>query len=219
MLKDAAIAWVRGNCTDQRLRSDLSRKLKDALQRRYDCWFAVGQTLTKERAPYMIHCFAGELFIFQLSPAQAAGLLLAPNASCASRDPRESTREPRPRDLPVSITKLELDTPALRPGERIEGSIEYEVEGVAVTPYCLRLDCLSGLSGDEIAWNLPSQQLDHSGKIHFSFDPLWGSVPWPFAPLHQAPVTMFVQMFSWHEEVRNRHALSNTCGTLIDAAA
>jgi hypothetical protein len=58
--------------------------LKDVLQRRVDSWFAVGQALTRERVPYMIHCFAGELFIFQLTKAQAAGLMLAPNATASA---------------------------------------------------------------------------------------------------------------------------------------
>ncbi|HXE53032.1 MAG TPA: hypothetical protein VN541_08460 [Tepidisphaeraceae bacterium] len=198
----------------------MSGKLKDALQRRIDCWFAVGQALTKERAPYMIHCFAGELFIFQLSPAQAAGLMLAPNALCDSRDPRGSSRDSRPLDTPVSLMRFELDRPTLRPRERIDGAVEYEIEGHAAINYCLRLDYLLGLAGDEVIWATPPQPLEPSGKIRFSFDPPRESV-WPFVQLHRGPIAVFLQMYSRSrlEEVTARHPISNTCGTLIDVGA
>lgn len=108
MLKDAAINWVRANCRDPKLGADFSRKLNNVLQRRVACWFAIGQSLTGERQPYMIHCFADELFIFQLSNAQAKGLMLAPDAMCSSFDPRPAAARQKVLPRIVSISRFDL---------------------------------------------------------------------------------------------------------------
>ena len=217
MLRDAAINWVRANCIDPKLQSDFSLKLKDVLQRRVDCWFAVGQALTRERVPYMIHCFAGELFIFQLNPAQAAGLMLSPNALAESSDPHPEAASRSAIQPLLSLSKLELDNAILTPNDRINGSFVYEIEGEPPAAYCLRMDCSLGLSGDETTWNNGEQILGKSGQMRFSFDPLKESV-WPFVLLHRGPLAVFMRAYSLPSsgDPALRRCISNTCGTLID---
>jgi hypothetical protein len=217
MLKDAAIHWVRANCTDPKLRADFSRKLKDVLQRRLNCWFAVGSALTRTGAPYMIHCFAGELFIFQLSSEQAVGLKLAPNALAESSDLCPAGFSRRSEHLAVSLSKFELDAPVLTATDPICGVVEYEVEGEPPTAYCLRMDGLLGLCGDDVAWTMPRQTLSRSGQIRFSFSSLGESV-WPMVLLQRAPVAVFLRLYAdpVPGDVNQRRAISNTCGALLD---
>ena len=217
MLKDAAINWVRSNCTDPKLQVDLSRKLKDVLQRKVDCWFAVGQALTRERVPYMIHCFAGQLFIFQLSNAQAAGLMLAPDAMAACTDPRPAAASVRATPQLMSLSKFELDKPSLTPNDRITGSVDYEIEGEIPAVYCLRLDCSLGLSGDETSWTSPEQVLSRAGQFRFSFDALRESA-WPFVLHHRGPLALFLRVYSHatSDDIALRRPISDTCGTLVD---
>lgn len=215
MLKDAAINWVRANCTDLKLRADLSRKLKDVLQRRVECWFAVGGALTRERVPYMIHCFASELFIFQLSEAQAASLMVAPDALMCNTDPNPTPVVERVLPLAISLSNFELDKPTLTANGPVTGSIAYEIEGETTTSYCLRLDCLMWLRGDQTSWNIPEQILHRSGRIRFSFELTMG-LPWPFLPQWPAVVFLRVCTLPSSGEVALRRAISNTCGSLIE---
>src|SRR5258706_14716344 len=122
MLVDVAIGWVRANCLDPKLRSDLSQKLKDAMQRRVDCWFAVGPVLTRERTAYMIHCFAGELFIFQLTAEQAAAVLPAPHALASSVDQRPPGLNQRANPALLSVSDLQVDRAVLTPLDVVSGS-------------------------------------------------------------------------------------------------
>jgi hypothetical protein len=215
MLKDAAINWVRANCRDPKLRADFTRKLSDVLQRRVACWFAIGQALTRERQPYMIHCFADELFIFQLSLAQAKGLMLAPDAMCSSFDPRPTA--PRQKVLPrmLSISQFELDKPALTEADRITGSVAYELESELPPSLCLRLDCSLGLSGDETSWVPLDLTAGPPGRAYFSFAPLRESV-WPLALMHRGPLAVFLRVCIDSNAMVQRYPISNTCGTLID---
>lgn len=217
MLKNAAINWVRANCSDPKLRADFSRKITDVLQRRVDCWFAVGQALTRGRVPYMIHCFAGELFIFQISKAQAAGLMLAPDAMASSSDPHPAPPRQNPVQRVMSISNFQLDKAVLTAADRITGSFTYEIEAETPTAYCLRLDCSLGLSGDETGWAFPDQPLSASGQIHFSFDPLRESV-WPLALIHRGPLAVFLRVCALPDtgDVSVRNPIRNTGGTLVD---
>jgi len=215
MLKDAAINWVRANCSDPKLRADFSRKLSDVLQRRVACWFAIGQALTREREPYMIHCFADELFIFQLSNAQSKGLMLAPDAMCSSFDPRPAA--PRQKALPrvVSISRFQLEKPVLTAADRIAGAVSYELEGEVPPALCLRLDCSLGLSGDETSWLPIELTAGPPGRDSFSFAPLRESL-WPLALMHRGPLAVFLRVCIDSDTVVQRSPISNTCGTLLD---
>jgi len=215
MLKDAAMNWINANCKDPKLRSDFSRQLKSVLQRRVDCWFALGSGLTRQRVPYMIHCFAGELFIFQLSAAQAAGLMLAPDALCSSSDSQPG--ESRPTAPPISLANFELDRPILTETERITGSCSYEIEGEIPASYCLRLDCLLGLAAGDTIWSDPGQILGRSGHLRFSFDAI-RETAWPIALFHRGPAAVFLRVctFPIAGDAASRHPISNACGTLVD---
>lgn len=216
MLIDAAVRWMEANCRDVQLRADLKRKLKDAMQRQSDCWFGIGPVLTKERAPYLIHCYAGELFIFQLTDRQAAAILPAANALASSVDQRPPGSNRRADETLVSLAGLELDRPFLTSGEPITGSVQYEVQGELPTEYCLRLDYQLGLA-DAVSWNRPEQILAGTGRIRFAFNRLADSI-WPSVRNHRGPIALFLRVCTWPstDQLSRRRAISNTCGALVD---
>lgn len=215
MLKDAAKNWVQTNCFDPKLRHDLSRQLADVLQRRVDCWFGVGEALTRSKAPFMIHCYAGELFFFQLTKAQAAGLRMAPNAMMGHSVPFPPT-SCRANPVIVSISKLELDKPIVAANDAISGTFEYEIDGEPPTSWCARLNCLMGLGEDETSWCSPIHALGRSGQIRFSFES--GRQVWPLGLMHGGPLPVFLRVYSdpCPGDESQRQPISNTCGALLD---
>lgn len=76
ILQELATAWMRANCPNADVQRDVLRQLDDAIGRSVGCSFVIGRNLTKSGAPYLVHCFCGELFAFQLTAQQAAGLNL-----------------------------------------------------------------------------------------------------------------------------------------------
>lgn len=218
MLIDAAMGWVKGNCPDPKLRADLKRKMKDAMQRRVDCWFGIGPVLTRERLPYLIHCYAGELFIFQLMPEQAAAILPRPNALGSSLDQRAPGSNRRAEQMLVSLSDLEVDRPVLTPHDPVTGSVQYEVLGELPAEYCLRLDYQLGLP-DAVSWFCPEQILSGSGRIRFIFNRLADSV-WPSVRCYQGPAALFLRVFTRpaKDETAERRPISNTCGALVQVS-
>ncbi len=71
-MQTAAAAWVNANCAIPTVRSDLLHVLSEASLAGVDCWVLIGGGLISSGAATLLHCFAGELFAFQLTDAQAA---------------------------------------------------------------------------------------------------------------------------------------------------
>jgi hypothetical protein len=218
MLIDAAMGWVKGNCPDPKLRADLRRKMKDALQRRIDCWFGIGPVLTRERVPYLIHCYAGELFIFQMTPEQSAAFLPRPNALGSSLDQQTPGSNRRAEQILISLSDMEVDRPVMTPNDPVTGTVQYEVVGELPAAYCLRLDYQLGLPSDT-SWFCPEQILSGSGRIRFIFNRLADS-KWPFVQTHQGPAALFLRVFTHPapDETATRRPISNTCGTLVQVS-
>jgi hypothetical protein len=70
-MQGPAATWVKANCTNPKLVKDLQRFLFDANAAGVNCWFLVGSGLIRSGAASLVHCFAKELFAFQLTDAQA----------------------------------------------------------------------------------------------------------------------------------------------------
>lgn len=219
MLRDAAMYWVRKNCKDPRLQSDFADKLDSCLRGRMDCWFAVGGALTRHRVPYVLHCFAGELFAFQINDQQAAALLLKPNALITSTDPRPAPPNNRVAMPMISILRLKLDRETVAWNQPISGSCEYEVTGESPSSYCLRMDFSLFIAGDEIRWHFPDQILLPRGQMRFCFSELGERLmPDPNPGLKQVPLALFLRacVNPPSGEAESRDPISNTCGVLVD---
>ncbi len=71
-MQGAAATWVRSNCTNPKMVREVLRFLFDANAADVNCRLLIGGGLIRSGAAMLVHCFGGELFVFQLTDAQAA---------------------------------------------------------------------------------------------------------------------------------------------------
>jgi hypothetical protein len=145
MLRDTAINWVRENCCSDKFVAGFIRTLDESLATGVNCSFVVGANLMVGGAPYLIHWFARELFMFQLSLGQAAKLGTAhPNAMRFSKGTAPIDDGLRPADS-FSLDRLELVQPVLRDRTHAIGiRCAYHLVGNPPPKYGVRMDYSSG---------------------------------------------------------------------------
>ena len=211
----AAITWVKANCTHAKAVKDLSRFLFDANAAGVNCWFLAGGSLVRSGHATLVHCFAGELFAFPLTDAQAALRGVNRSGLCTGRDPYSLTLLRRPESVAISLDRLELLNAAITQTTPIVGRVHYEVLANGGAPWCVRMDYQLG-SQHQHAWDYPQRPLWGKGMLDISFLPL---APEPsVATNFKGPLALFVRLcaMSPPEQADSRPAISNAVGTLVE---
>lgn len=214
MQKDAAIQWVRANCPTRQVSWDVKAALEDADAAGANCWFVIGSRMTKGRVPYFIHCFAGEVFIFQLTEAQAKATGVHPMGMGKHRETRPDPIPAAPPPV-ISLERFELRDTALTQTMPIVGRLHYEVLADGGGPWCVRLDYdLPG--GRRVAWDMPERTLWGKGTIDVQFLPI---APTPdIATKYRGPLVLFARLFEMSppELTHTRRPISTVCAALVD---
>ncbi len=121
--RDLAQTWVHANCRSADVRRDFLKHLEDALRLGVGCSFIVGCGLTKSMMSYMVYCYCGEFFAFQLTLAQAEQLNANGRTMVGNPGLRPQNHDPRPEPL-VQLRKVEVDHAERMDGvSSIDGSI------------------------------------------------------------------------------------------------
>ena len=141
ILHEMATAWAQANCVSVDVQNDLLRQLDRAVQRNVSCSFTIGDSLTKSRKPYLISCFSGEFFVFELTRSQVARLGMKDNELDCSPSARRETHgmfaEPH-----VWLQEVNVDRAAALNGEvPITGSLSYRAEQSILQPLEIRVVC------------------------------------------------------------------------------
>ena len=174
MLRDAAIGWIRSNCTNQRLRADFSRNLDEAISLGVNCSFTIGEGLTREHAPYLLHWFAGELFVIQLTARQAARLGIGPHGVHHACD-HESVPDGPPTAPALSLEALNLEPALLRDLRRpIVATCRYRVTGPVPAAIAFRMDFSRGANQGRrtfCTFAYPAVPPTTPGTITLEFEP------------------------------------------------
>jgi hypothetical protein len=127
MMRDAAIAWLRGNCNEPETQAHVIGWLDVAVSIRRNCAFAIGSSLTAKHCPYLLNWFNGELFIFELERRQAAALGLG-DADLKRLIDSVEVRQGPPFPPLMSLEGVELQTPVIsRPNQPIVCSCDYRL--------------------------------------------------------------------------------------------
>jgi hypothetical protein len=126
-MRGAAATWVRSNCINAKMVKDLLRFLFDASAAGANCWFLIGGGLLRSGSATLVHCFVGELFVFQLTDRQAALQGADSRTMCSGlgRSPFQQMRAPA--NVAISLDRLELLNTALNQTTPIFGRVDYEV--------------------------------------------------------------------------------------------
>lgn len=178
-----------------------------------NCWFAVGSALTRSHLPFLLHCFGGELFVFQLTKAQAVAMEVEPSDMASNSGLTPDSIGPATAPA-ISLERFEAKDTAITQAMPILGQLHYEVLTCNDIPYCVRLDYR--LTGDRhIRWDHPLRPLGGKGVIDVKFPPI-GPGP-AFATKYRGPLVLFTRLFEMSpDQTDARKPISTTCATLVD---
>jgi hypothetical protein len=142
------------------------------LQRSVGCSFIIGQKLTKSAKPYLVYCFCGEFFAFQLTPRQAAQLEVQDGMLVSARGLRLQNHEPHPEPL-VQLKNAEINNAEkLDSSSIIEGSLSFNSGQLWVMPMAIQVVCQPAGKNNMTLFH----HLDHLPKgensLRFTLPPL-----------------------------------------------
>lgn len=141
IIRDLAAAWVRANCPGRDVRDDFLERVDDSLRCGVGCSFLLGRKLTTDGKPYLVHCFCGELFAFQLTPRQAARFKVNDAELISARGLTQHDHEPHP-EPPVQLEQIEIDSAtALDKSKPIRGTLKYRADQWWVMPVAIQAAC------------------------------------------------------------------------------
>jgi hypothetical protein len=155
------------------VRASFERQLDRALQLSVGCAFMVGQKLTRDRRPYLVHCFYGEFFGFRLTSHRAAELGLAGDALDFSHARPQHNHGPKPTPA-VWLDEVIVDrADNLNPFARITGTIRYRSAQSLRQPLFLSATCEPPGRGS-VVFRQDLQRLDMirpPGRLHRPWRP------------------------------------------------
>lgn len=176
ILHEMATIWALANCSSAKVQTNFVEQLIQATLRQVNCSFAVGRKLTKSKKPYLVYCFSGELFVFELSPDQATrlgmdanGLVYGENAlselPIAKAEPTVLLREVKVDEA----MKLDRNSP-------ITGTLQYEAKQVSLQPVCIRAKYEPPGRNSVTKYHHLFHLAPREGTIRFSLAPI-GDLP------------------------------------------
>jgi hypothetical protein len=172
IVRELAVAWVEANCPSTDVKSDFLRRLDDALGRSVGCSFVIGRNLTKSCVPYLVHCFCGELFAFQLTPQQAAGLNIGDSQLVSARGLTAHSHEPRPGSL-VTLEQVTIDgAESLERSQRIRGTLKYRTDQWWAMPLAIVAVCEPPGRTNTVLFHHLDQLTQGQGEVHFQLPPM-----------------------------------------------
>lgn len=182
MLRHLAEAWVTGRCPTGAPIQEMVAKVDSAASQGLNCWLRFGPQTTRNGRPYLVYCFEGELFAFELDRQQADLLQLVKGQVGFGTAGRRLTADPCERPA-AQIARPLL---AIATRERISGIVAYEMPCNHMLPYCLRMtwDRPDGRTCD--MYQHVDSPLMPFGAIRFEFSlklPDYGPISRTLSPL------------------------------------
>ncbi len=214
-LRNLITTWAAANVPNPVVRRDLIRSADAAEAKQLDCYFLIGAKLTRKRRAYLMHCYAKELFVFQLTSSQAKNLGVRPAAmSCTEGNPSQSVN-PETADA-LSLDGLRLTDGVVVPAAApIAGTCHYSATSQIAAPYALGLECALHGRARVMSWAYPAGRLEPEGTLSFafaSFGRLGQEESW------HGTTALFFRVFSLPNPttVEDRQPISNACAALVD---
>jgi hypothetical protein len=118
------------------------RLADEAFEKGWDCRFVFGAALTRKGVALLLYHFAGELFIFELTSAQARAGDFRPKTVIAASSPCALAYGSEP--AVVSIERFQLQDRVLRRDQPIKARIDVDSALPFMRPYAVRLSCWLG---------------------------------------------------------------------------
>lgn len=196
-LRDLATTWIEANCPSKDLQNDFLRRLDEALMRSVGCSFIVGGQLTWAAKPYLVYCYCGEFFAFQLTPQQAASLNVQKNVLVSSFGLQRQNHQPRPQPL-VQLKQVTIDhAERLDGSSSINGAISYWSDPMWALPLAVQVVCEPPGRNSTTLYHHFDRLSQGEGTLHFTLSPI-STVGDPFgvreAQAFEGVIPLFVQI-------------------------
>lgn len=171
-LRGLVMAWVRKHCPGSDVQEDICQHLERALQRDATCSFTIGRDLTRSEMPFLVCCFSGEFFAFELTMEQAGRLQVRDNMLVCSEGPPQQDRllsyEPA-----VWLENIAIDNAkSLDRSRPITGTLRYRTDRVLLDPSAIRVVCEPPGRGRICLFHYLFQLTPPEGAVMFSLPPL-----------------------------------------------
>ncbi|MFO0915218.1 MAG: hypothetical protein U0795_19810 [Pirellulales bacterium] len=171
-LREVTMNWVCANCTIQDVHRDVEVVLGRALQQGLSCSFTLGAGLIKSRKPYLIYCYNGEFYAFQLTPRQVARLGLRHDQMASGTGCRGGLSQPVVDPI-VNIAGVEVNNAwALNRNLPITGTLQYQTQRPILEPIAIRGECEPPARGSIHLYHYLFSLIQLDGAIHFSLPPM-----------------------------------------------
>lgn len=210
-----ASGWVQANCPDPAVGSDLIRRLTEAEDKRLSCSFTIGAALTKSGTPCLVHCYAGQLFVFQLTPDQAQRLEIGQKRMRCTEHVESQAADPN-LSIYVSLDELDIENGNnLSNSAPITGRCTYSKRGTWLGPFAVGLEFLLKGVGNVLAWDHHTEGIPQpDGVWRFSFPPICecfgqASATWT------GTTAVLLRLYT-PPSVQGGTPFSNACAALID---
>jgi hypothetical protein len=177
----------------------------------------VGGALTTDGKPYRIDCFAGELFVFELSGAQLSAVGVAAN-SAKMHSGKFLDRLALVEKPLVTLSRLEVEDEAnLAADKPVVANVLYKLCGEPRAPIMARLDYDLPSGRSVRCFHSLNSPRAGQGRLQCSFSKLgheFSNKPAPF------PVAVFLRLFGPPEPPQGNAVIpiSNACATLISVS-
>jgi hypothetical protein len=139
ILRDLAAGWVRVNCPRFDVQENFLQYLDNAIRYRVNCSFMIGRDLIGSGKPFLVCCFCGEFFAFELTPPQAAQLQVTDKLLVSAKGVRQYDQGPKPPPT-VSLEHIKVNqATALDRSSPISGTLRYRTDRFLDAPLAIRV--------------------------------------------------------------------------------
>jgi hypothetical protein len=138
-LREVVAAWARAHCPREDVQASLLRSLDHAIPKQHMCTFTIGKLLTRSGRPFMVSCFGGELFAFELTDDQAKRLEVEDAMVVHSETLHVQSHRPAAHPV-ITIEKVVVDAAhELERAQPITGTLHYRSQQMVLRPLVVRV--------------------------------------------------------------------------------
>lgn len=166
-LREVVAAWARANCPREDVQASLLGSLDHAIPKQRMCTFTIGKLLTRSGKPFMVSCFGGELFAFELTDAQAKRLEVEDAMLVHSEALHVQSHRPAANPV-ITIEKVVVDAAhELERAQPITGTLHYRSQQMLLRPLVVRVALEHPCRGSVMLYHYVHDLFPTQGEIRF----------------------------------------------------
>ncbi len=194
IVRELAAAWLHANCPRADLQKTFLQYLDKTLQHRLNCSFIIGRDLTVAGKPFLVECFRGEFFAFELTPAQADRLKVSAKTVVCCKSLFQHDHGPKAAPT-VWLEHVGVNhADALDRSAPITGTVRYRTTQFPFDPIAIQVVCEPPDRPHKILFHHLFRLPGPEGTVQFSLDAL-GDLPDPSGTPFEGIVPLFFQIW------------------------